>query len=53
MEKIYEKIIQKSELIVKLCVPPAYLVKDPTKKKEGNLMFIKEPTVRDIVEGVA
>jgi hypothetical protein len=34
-------------------VPAAYLVKDPTKKREGTLVFIREPSVRDIVEGAA
>jgi hypothetical protein len=26
-------------------VPVVYLVKDPSKKKEGTLLFIREPTV--------
>ena len=33
-------------------VPVAYLIKDPTKKKEGALLFIKEATsVREGGEG--
>jgi len=38
--------------MIKLQVPVAYLVKDPTKKKEGTLLFIKEPTMRESSEGL-
>ena len=51
LQKIYEKIVEKSEFLVKLQVPVAYLVKDPTKKKEGTLLFIKEPQVREGADG--
>jgi len=34
-----------------LQVPAAYLVKDPTKKKEGSLLFIKEPSIRESNDG--
>ena len=44
MQKIYEKIIEKAEFLVKLQVPAVYLVKDPTKKKEGPLLLIKDPS---------
>ena len=47
LHKIYEKIIEKAELLVKLQVPAAYLVKDPSKKKEGTLLYIKDPSLRE------
>ncbi|CDW73494.1 UNKNOWN [Stylonychia lemnae] len=42
LQKIYEKIIEKAEFLVKLQVPGVYLVKDPSKKKEGALLLIKD-----------
>jgi hypothetical protein len=42
LAKIFEKIIEKAELLTKLQVPASYLVKDPTKKKEGTLLIIKD-----------
>lgn len=44
MQKIFEKIVEKSEFLIKLQVPGIYLVKDLSKKKEGALLLIKEPT---------
>lgn len=42
LQKIYEKIVEKAEFLVKLQVPGVYLVKDPSKKKEGPLLMIKD-----------
>jgi hypothetical protein len=42
LQKIFEKIIEKAEFLIKMTVPAAYLVKDPTKKKEGTLLIIQE-----------
>jgi len=42
LQKIYGKIIEKAEFLVKLQVPVAYLFKDPTEKRSGTLLFIKE-----------
>lgn len=47
LQSIFQKIIEKAEFIVKLQVPVSYLVKDPTKKKEGTLLFIQEAPLRD------
>jgi len=44
LQTIYTKIIEKAEFLVKLQVPGSYLVKDPTKKKEGVLLMLKEPS---------
>lgn len=44
LENIYTKIIEKSDFLVKLQVPAAYLYKDPSKKREGSLIMIKEPS---------
>ena len=44
LAKIYEKIIEKAEFLIKLQVPRAYTIKDPTAKKEGTLLIIQEAT---------
>jgi len=33
--------------LVKLQVPAAYLYKDPSHKKEGGLIMIKEPSLEE------
>ena len=44
LENIYTKIIEKSDFLIKLQVPAAYLYKDSSKKREGTLIMIKEPS---------
>jgi hypothetical protein len=44
LENIFVKIIEKADFLVKLYVPAAYLYKDPSKKREGALLLIKEPS---------
>lgn len=42
LQSIFTKIVEKADFLVKLQVPAAYLFKDPTKKKEGALLMIKD-----------
>lgn len=42
LQSIFQKIVEKAEFLSKLQVPAAYLFKDPSKKKEGPLLIIKE-----------
>lgn len=44
LQAIYGKIIEKAEFLVKLQVPASYLFQDPSKKKEGHILMIKEPS---------
>lgn len=47
LENIFVKIIEKADFLVKLQVPAAYLYKDPTHKREGGLILIKEPSLEE------
>ena len=44
LQAIYGKIVEKAEFLVKLQVPGSYLFQDPSKKKEGHILIIKEPS---------
>jgi len=45
LQTIYSKIIEKAEFLIKLQVPMAYLVKDPSIKKQGALLLLKDPSI--------
>jgi hypothetical protein len=51
LQAIYTKIIEKAEFLIKLQVPMAYLVKDPSIKKQGTLLLIKDPSTQEVKDG--
>jgi len=51
LQAIYTKIIEKAEFLIKLQVPMAYLVKDPSIKKQGTLLLIKDPSTQEGKDG--
>lgn len=51
LQAIYSKIIEKAEFLIKLQVPIAYLVKDPSLKKQGALLLIKDPSTHETKDG--
>ena len=53
LQSIFTKIVEKADFLVKLQVPASYLFKDPTKKKEGHLIFIKDHSRQHEADGSA
>lgn len=51
LQSIFTKIVEKADFLVKLQVPASYLFKDPNKKKEGHLIFIKDHSRQQDAEG--
>lgn len=51
LQSIYSKIIEKAEFLIKLQVPMAYLVKDPSIKKQGTLLLLKDPSSQEGPDG--
>jgi len=47
LQKIYSKIVEKAEFLIKLQVPVSYLFKDPSKQRQGTLLMISDPSLTE------